>query len=66
MKYSNNQNKTFVDMKTSLIREFKKLKSESQQITQLKEIKQKHIKSIWEFDKRFKVLLSHVRFDIVP
>ena len=47
-----------------LIIEFKKPKSESQCITELKEIKQKPTKSVWEFDQKFKILLNQVSFDI--
>ena len=64
MKYSNGQNRTLAQVKVALIAEFKKLKSESQCITGLKEIKQKPTKSVWEFDKKFKTLLDQVSFDI--
>ena len=47
-----------------MIAEFKKPKSESQCITKLKEIKQKLTESVWEFDQKFKTLLSQVSFDI--
>ena len=47
-----------------MITKFKKLKSESQCITELKEIKQKPTESVWEFDQKFKNLLSQVSFDI--
>ena len=47
-----------------LISEFKKPKSESQCITELKEIKQKPIEMVWEFDQKFKTLLDQVSFDI--
>jgi hypothetical protein len=45
-------------IKNALIAEFKKPKSESQCITELKEIKQKVAKPISEFDQRFKTLIG--------
>ena len=47
-----------------MIKEFKKPKLESQCITELKEIQQKRGESVWDFDKRFKVLLDQVSFTI--
>ena len=64
MKYSNGQVRTLPEVKVSMITEFKKPKSESQCITELKEIKQKPNESMWEFDQKFKTLLSQVSFDI--
>jgi hypothetical protein len=43
-------------MNNALIAEFKKPKSESQCITELKEIKQKVAEPVLEFDQRFKTL----------
>ena len=43
-------------IKTSLIVEFKKPKSKSKCITKLKEIKQRVVEPMWEFDQRFKTL----------
>jgi hypothetical protein len=51
-------------IKTSLIVEFKKPKSESQCITELKEIKQRIVEPVWEFDQRFKTLTGHLSFQI--
>ena len=51
-------------VKATLIVEFKKPKSESQCITELKEIKQKPMLLVWEFDQKFKTLLDQVSFDI--
>lgn len=48
-----------------LVKEFKKLKFESQCITKLKEIKQKPTETVWEFDQRCKILLDQVSFEIV-
>ena len=50
MKYSNAQVRTLSEVKAMLIAELKKPKSESQCITELKEIKQKPTESVWEFD----------------
>jgi hypothetical protein len=58
------QPKPLNDIKTALSAEFKKPKSESQCITELKEIKQKVIKPVWEFDQRFKTLTGHLSFQI--
>jgi hypothetical protein len=51
-------------IKTSLIVEFKKPKSESQCITELKEIKQRIVEPVWEFDQRFETLTGHLSFQI--
>jgi hypothetical protein len=51
-------------IKTALTAEFKKPKLESQCITELKEIKQKIVEPVWEFDKRFKTLTGHLSFQI--
>jgi hypothetical protein len=52
------------DIKTTLSVEFKKPKSESQCITELREIKQKVTEPIWEFNQRFKTLIDHLSFQI--
>ena len=64
MKYSNGQNRTLTQVKAMLIGEFKKPKLEYQCIIELKEIKQKSMESVWEFDQKFKTLLDQVIFDI--
>jgi hypothetical protein len=51
-------------IKTSLIVEFKKPKSESKCITKLKEIKKRIAKPVWEFDRIFKTLRGHMSFQI--
>ena len=66
MKFSSTQNYVLVDIKKAMIKEFKKPKSESQSITELKEIQQKRGESFWDFDQRFKVLLDQVSFTIGP
>jgi hypothetical protein len=58
------QPKTLNEIKNVLTTEFKKPKSESQCITDLKEIKQKVVEPIWEFDQRFKTLTSRLTFQI--
>jgi hypothetical protein len=52
------------EIKNTLIAEFKKPKSESQCLTELKEIKQKVVEPIWEFDQRFKTLAGQLTFKI--
>ena len=66
MKFSSTQNYILADIKKSMIKEFNKPKSESQCITELKEIQQKIGESVWDFDQRFKVLLDQVSFTIGP
>jgi hypothetical protein len=58
MKFVNGfaQPKPLNKIKTALSAEFKKPKSESQCITELKEIKQKVAEPVWEFDQRLKTL----------
>jgi hypothetical protein len=48
--------KALNEIKTALSTEFKNPNSESQCITELKEIKQKVTEPFWEFDHRFKTL----------
>ena len=66
MKFSSTQNHVLADIKVAMIKEFKKPKSESQCITELKEIQQRRGESVWDFDQRFKVLLDQVSFTIGP
>ena len=49
-----------------MIKEFKKHKSESQCIIELKDIKQLPIESVWDFDQKFKALIDQVSFEFVP
>jgi hypothetical protein len=58
------QPKPLNDINTALSADFKKPKVESQCITELKEIKQKVIEPVWEFDQRFKTLTGHLSFQI--
>ena len=64
MKYSNGQARILAEVKVALTVEFKKPKSESQCITELKEIKQRSIETVWEFDQKFRTLLDQLSFDI--
>ena len=63
MKYSLGQARTLAQVR-AVLSEFKNPKSESQCITELKEIKQKLTETLWEFDKKFKTLLDQVSFEI--
>ena len=65
MKFSSSaqQPKTIKEIKDELKKQFKKPKSESQCITELKDIKQLPHESIWDFDQRFKTLLGQVNFE---
>jgi hypothetical protein len=53
------------EIKNTLIVEFKKPKSESQCIIELKEIKKKVAEPVWEFDQRFKTLTGRLTFKIL-
>ena len=66
MKFSSTQYPALADIKVATIKEFKKPKSESQCITELKEIQKWRGESVWDFDQRFKVLLDQVSFTIIP
>ena len=44
------QNHALADIKAAMIKEFKKPKSESQCITELREIQQRQGESVWDFD----------------
>jgi hypothetical protein len=52
------------EIKNVLSAKFKKPKSESQCITELKEIKHRLVELVWEFDQRFKTLTDHLSFQI--
>ena len=47
-----------------MVSEFRKPKSESQCITEIKEIKQALAETVWDFDQRFKTLMVKVRFQM--
>ena len=56
--------KTLNEIIIGLFKEFKKLKSEAQYITELKEIKQFPNETIWDFDQQFKTLMAQVSFQM--
>ena len=56
--------KTLNEIQLNLIDEFKKPKFESQCITEIKEIKQLPIESMWDFDQIFKMLMTKVIFQM--
>jgi hypothetical protein len=58
------QPKPLNEIKNALVAEFKKPKSESKCITELKEIKQKVAEPVWEFDQRFNTLIDRLNFQI--
>jgi hypothetical protein len=58
------QARTLAEIKKALLKEFKNPKSESQYITELKEIKQVQTESIWDFDQRFKDVMGRLTFQI--
>jgi hypothetical protein len=55
---------TLIEIIQALLKEFKKPKSESQYITELKEIKQVQTKSVWDYDQHFKDLMGRLTFYI--
>ena len=52
------------EIQMGLIEEFRKLKSEAQYITELKEIKQFPNETVSDFDQRFKTLMARVNFSM--
>jgi hypothetical protein len=58
------QARTLVEIKQVLLKEFKNPKSESQYITELKEIKQVQTESVWDFDQCFKDVMGRLNFQI--
>ena len=56
--------KTLDEIKTGIFEEFKKPNSEAQYFIELKEIKQFHNETIWDFDQRFKILMARVSFQM--
>jgi hypothetical protein len=58
------QPKPLNEIKTALCAEFKNPNSDSQCLTELKEIKQKVTEPVWQFDQRFKTLTGHLSFHI--
>ena len=66
MKYTIASARTLVQVRTAMIKEFKKPKSESHCITELKDIKQLPTESVWDFDQKFKALIDQVIFEFAP
>ena len=66
MKYTSAVPRTLVQVRTAMIKEFKKPKSESQCIIELKDIKHIPTESVWDFDHKFKALIDQVSFEFVP
>ena len=56
--------KTLDEIRLGLLEEFKNSKSESQYITEMKEIKQFPNETIWDFDQQFKTLMDRVSFQM--
>ena len=56
---------TLDEIRPAMISEFKKRKYESQCITEIKEIKQALVESVWEFDQCFKNLMAKVSFQML-
>jgi hypothetical protein len=58
------QTRTLADVRQALLKEFQKPKSESQCITEMKEIKKIVNESVWDYDQRFKILKDRLTFQI--
>jgi hypothetical protein len=58
------QARSLTEIKRDLLREFQKPKSESQCITEIKEIKQQVGETMWDYDQWFKILLDRLTFQI--
>jgi hypothetical protein len=58
------QSRTLAEIGQALLKEFWKLKSESQYITELKEIKQVQNETVWDYDQRFKDVMGRLTFHI--
>ena len=58
--------RTLVQVRTAMIKEFKKPIFVSQCITELKDIKQLPTESVWDFDQKFKALIDQVSFEFAP
>ena len=56
--------KTLEEIQAAMISEFRKPKSESLCIIEIKEIKQALAESVWDFDQRFKTLMAKLSFQM--
>ena len=52
------------EIRMGMIDEFRKQKTESQCIIEIKEIKQLSTKYVWDFDQRFKTLMAKLSFQM--
>ena len=59
-----NPQKTLDEIQLAMICEFRKPKSESHCITEIKEIKKLSMESVWDFDQWFKTLTAKVSFQM--
>ena len=56
--------RTLDEIRAAIIYKFRKPKSKSQCITEIKEIKQALAGSVWDFDQWFKTLMAKVSFQM--
>ena len=56
--------RTLEEIRRTMISEFRKPQSESQCITEIKEIKQDLEETVGDFDQRFKIVMAKVSFQI--
>ena len=57
--------RTLEEIRHAMILEFIKRQSESQCITEIKEIKQALAEIVWDFDQQFKMLMAKVSFQML-
>jgi hypothetical protein len=58
------QSRTLEEIGQALLKEFQKPKSESQYITEMKEIKKVQNETVWDYDQRFKYVMGRLTFQI--
>jgi hypothetical protein len=56
------KSRTLAEIGQALLKEFRKSKSQSQYITELKEIKQVKNETVWDYDQRFKDVMGMLTF----
>jgi len=59
------QARMLTKIRQELLKEFKKPKSKSQYIIELKEIKHVQNESVWDYDQSFKDLMGRLTFQIL-
>jgi hypothetical protein len=59
------QSRTLADIGQALLKEFRKPKSESQYITEMKEIKKVQNEIVWDYNQRFKYVMGILTFHIL-